>query len=97
MRSPRVVPKQPIHELFVESVNIVREQIPVSRDESIRERTVESFNLRIHLGRTGIRVEVHYALVFQIGFKMIGKFTAVISLNMCEGEWCYRFELLSLQ
>ena len=61
MRSLCVVPEQPVDELQVEGGYVVSKQWSVEHDEVLGDRSVESFNERIHLGRTGIGVEVREA------------------------------------
>ena len=51
-------------------------------DEGVRERAIESFNLTLHLGRSGIGVEMDNAGSFQEDGKVVGKLTAIVGLNV---------------
>src|SRR3989344_1327967 len=86
MGSPRVVPEKPIDELQVEGVHIVPQERTVLHNEVVGDRSVEPLDERVHLGASGVRVEVREAEESAGLFEETGKLAPVVSLELVDEE-----------
>ncbi len=56
MRPFRVVPKEPVDELFIEAVKISCKEMQPLSDEVFRDSPVEALDVGVHFGASGVRV-----------------------------------------
>ena len=77
MGTTSVVPQEPRHQLLIESLQVVSQELPIAIDEGFHHGPIKAFNLGIHLGTTRVSVEVNQAGSRHLGFKMIGELRTV--------------------
>ena len=85
MWPPRIVPEHPVHELPIECRKIVGKKMTVFLNECFGEGAVETFDLALHLGSPGIRMEMDDAFTVESGVKVIRKLAPIVGLHMSKG------------
>lgn len=86
MRSLRVVPEEPVDELFVELMHVITQEWKVVLYEPFRNRSVESLDGTVHLGAPWVRVVVANVEFCARIVEMVGKLAAVVGLYFRDGE-----------
>ena len=83
MRSLGIVPEQPVNQLVIKSGNVISKQCPVIPKKLLIKGTIESLHMRIHLGRTGIRVEMYDLLLLTRSLKVKRELRPIVCLYGC--------------
>ena len=90
MRAFGVVPDEPVDEEFIEPRKIVTQRCSIVLDEIFGERSVESFDVSIHLRRSRVRMVAGNLEFLARIIEVACKFRAVVGLERHSPSFQYR-------